>query len=365
MGSLFIVLFVFSMVLTGCSVKKEEPAKTGEKEPAAKTYKLTMQISAAAGTPYMTCAQQFAQAVKESSGGRLIIDVQAGGAIVPAHEVTDAVKGGVLDIAAPNPSMDQGRLGAKALLFGASGTPGGPNAIEYLGWFYKGDGMTMANDLYKDFNAEVIGVVTAAPAELFCHSNKPITSLKDFQGLKFRTMGLWGEVMKSLGASVITVAGGEIYQAMERGVVDAFEYCGPGVDWDMGFHEVTKYIGVPGIHSPLSSNLLIVNKNKWDQLPDDLKELLKHEAMAASLRDYLEFSYADVNGLQKYKDYGTKIFVLPDDIQKEIAARAKAIMEKYAQEDAAFKKIYDNQLDFIKKWKNREDSLQPKYSLFN
>ncbi len=359
------VLFLSSVILSGCSVKDQETAATETSGTEAKTYNLTMQISAAAGTPYMTCAQEFARRVKESSNNRLIIDVQAGGAIVPAHEVTDAINSGVLDIAAPNPSMDQGRFGTKVLLFGASGTTAGPNAMEYLGWFYKGDGMEMANELYKDFNAVVIGVASIAPAELFCHSDKPIDKIEDFKGLKFRTMGLWAEILKDMGASVVTVSGGEIYQAMEQGVVDAFEYCGPGVDWDMGFHEVAQCIGVPGIHSPLSSNLLIVNKTKWEELPADLQALLKSEALATSLNDYLEFSYGDVLGLQKYKDYGTETVVLSDELQKEISQRAKNLMEEYSQEDAEFKKIYDNQLDFIQKWIYREDALQPKYNIYN
>jgi TRAP-type mannitol/chloroaromatic compound transport system substrate-binding protein len=234
-------------------------AATGNLGAAEKPYKMKMQISAPAGTPYWDCALDFANAVKASSGERLIIDVKPGGAIVPSHEVTEAVKDGVLDIANPNSAMDLGRIGPKVLLLGSSGFPAGPSPLEYLAWAYIGGGLDFANELYKDYNCVIIGVATPAPAELFCHSNKPLSTKEDLKGIKFRTMGLWAEILEDFGASVITVPGGEIYQSMERGVIDAFEYCGPGVDFKMGFHEITKYIGVPGIHSPLSSNLVLVN----------------------------------------------------------------------------------------------------------
>jgi len=330
-----------------------------------KAIRWKMQISAPAGTPYMDCAVAFSQAVKESSGGRLLIKVSPGGAIVPSHEVTEAIRDGILDLANPNSAMDLGRIGPKVLLLGSSGFPAGPSPMEYLAWFYVGGGIDFANELYKDFNAVVIGVATPAPAELFAHCNKPMLQVEDLKGIKFRTMGLWAEILTQFGASVITVPGGEIYQSMERGVIDAFEYCGPGVDWKMGFHEVTKYIGAPGIHSPLSSNLVLINKKSWEKLPDDLKALLKREAIASSLTGYMTFAWGDSLGLAEYNKYGTKTFTLSPELQAKVAEASKKLCDKYAAEDPVFKKIYDHQADFIRKWRARELTVQPTASLFD
>jgi len=340
-------------------------AATGNAVAAEKAYKMKMQISAPAGTPYWDCALDFANAVKGSSGGRLIIDVKPGGAIVPSHEVTEAVRDGVLDIANPNSAMDLGRIGPKVLLLGSSGFPAGPSPLEYLAWAYIGGGLDFANELYKDYNCVIIGVATPAPAELFCHSNKPLSTKEDLKGIKFRTMGLWAEILDDFGASVITVPGGEIYQSMERGVIDAFEYCGPGVDFKMGFHEITKYIGVPGIHSPLSSNLVLVNKRSWDKLPEDLKALLKREVLASSLMGYLTFAWGDALGTEKYKQYGTKTFTLSDELQKQVAEASKNLCDKYAAKDPMFKKIYEHQREFIKNWRATANVVQPTISLFD
>jgi len=331
---------------------------------AGKPYKLKMQISAPAGTPYWDCALDFANSVKASSGGRLIINAKPGGAIVPSHEVTEAVRDGVLDIANPNSAMDLGRIGPKALLLGSSGFPAGPSPLEYLAWAYLGEGLKFANELYKDYNCVIIGVATPAPAELFCHSNKSLSTKEDLKGIKFRTMGLWAEILKDFGASVITVSGGEIYPAMERKVIDAFEYCGPGVDFKMGFHEITKYIGVPGIHSPLSSNLVLVNKRAWNKLPEDLKALLKREVKASSLMGYLTFALGDAVGMEGYKKYGTEVSTVSDELQKQVAKASANLCEKYAAQDPMFKKIYENQKAFIKKWRGRSKVVQPTISLF-
>jgi len=337
----------------------------GKAQAAQKVYKLKMQISAPAGTPYWDCALDFSNAAKASSGGRLIIDVKPGGAIVPSHEVTEAVRDGVLDIANPNSAMDLGRIGPKVLLLGSSGFPAGPTPLEYLAWAYFGDGLKFANELYKDYNCVIIGVATPAPAELFCHSNKPLSTKEDLKGVKFRTMGLWAEILRDFQASVITVSGGEIYPAMERGVIDAFEYCGPGVDFKMGFHEITKYIGVPGIHSPLSSNLVLVNKRSWNKLPEDLKALLKREVVASALMGYLTFAWGDALGMEKYKGYGTKVSTVSDELQRQVAEASKNLCEKYAAQDPMFKEIYDNQKSFIKKWRGMSKVVQPSISLFD
>ncbi len=332
---------------------------------AQETYEWLWQISAPAGTPYMTCAENMAERVEKATGGRLQIKVEAGGSIVPSHDVTDAVQGGVLDCASPNPSMDLGRFGPKVLLLGASGFPGGPSATEFLAWAYKGDGLKYAQQIYGSYGCEAIGWVTAAPPELFCHAKEDLSDLEDFKGVKFRTMGLWGDILEGLGASVVTLSGSEIYQAMDRGVVDAFEYCGPGVDWDTGFQEIAKYIGVPGIHSPLSSNVFIVNSQVWEELPEDLQETVKHEVRAASLLDYIEFGWGDAIGFQNFEEYGNEIFEVSEEAQQEIAKRSYNQCLEYAGEDKLFEEIFENQMEFITNWKAIMDKQRTDSSIFD
>jgi len=371
------IAVIASLLVIGCAPEvappPEEEAPPPEEEeevpppaaPEEEVFKLVYQLSAPIGTPYGDDVKAFAEDVYKASSGRLDIAVKSGGEIVPSHEVTDAISKGVLDMGHPNAAMDVGRFGPVAFLFGCSGFPAGPNPIEYLAWFYEGGGRERVNEIYQgQYDVVIIAQVTDYPAELLCHSSKKITKISDFKGLKFRTMGPWAEVMESFGASIVTVPGGEIYECAQRGVVDAFEYCGAAIDWTMGFHEITKYIGVPGIHSPMSSNLLMINKDKWDALPDDLKEILRLAGEAHSIRDYLDVSTRDAFALDKYREYGTEIFVLPDEVQQAIVERSEEFVKKHCEEDALYKEIYEGQLEFIKKWRSRADICQPKYSLY-
>jgi len=238
--------------------------------------------------------------------------------------------------------------------------------MEYLAWVYEGGGLEKINEIYGgEFNVFVPAQVVVYPAEIFCHSNIKIETMDDFKGLKFRTMGPWAEVLGSFGAAVVTVAGGEIYEAAQRGVVDAFEYCGPAVDWAMGFHEVTKYIGLPGIHSPNCSNLLMFNKGEWNDLPADLQAILRIVGEERSLRDYLDVSTRDAIALQAYRDYGTEFFFLSEDVQMAIVERSGEFVQKHCDEDPAYKSVYEQQVEFIKTWRTRQEQAQPEFSLYH
>jgi TRAP-type mannitol/chloroaromatic compound transport system substrate-binding protein len=294
------------------------------------------------------------------------IKVHAGGAVVPYAEVTDAVKNGVIELGTPNASIDLGRIGPKALLLGASGATGGMNPVEYLTWFYTGGGMDYVQKEYDRYNIKVLGIITATPAELFAHSKKPLTEVKDFKGLKFRTMGLWGEVLTKMGASVVNISGGEIYESMQRGVIDAFEFCGPGINWDMGYVDVAKFIGVPGIHSPFTMENLLVNKNAWEKLPADMKAIFLQTTQAYSLKSLMTLTMDDAEKFQKFQDSGkVKVFEVSPEVQKEFIRITKEIHAKYCQEVPGYKEIYDNQRNFVKKFKNLTDKLQPKLSVYN
>lgn len=329
-------------------------------------YNLTYQIVSPMTTPYGRDAEAFAAEVKAASGGRLNIEVKAGGQLVPVAEMTEAVSKGVIDMAAPGSSLDRGTLGTVVVLFGGSGFPGGPDPMDYLAWFYSGGGQSVVNTTYQSrYGVQVIGLVGVTGAELFLHSNSKITTVDDLKGLKFRTVGLWAEVLQSFGAAVVNVPGGEIYEAAQRGVVDAFEYSTPATNWDMGFHEITKYIGAPGIHSPISTQQLMINKAKWDAMPADLKEILVSASKAHALVDYLNFTAADAVALEKFKAYGTEVVLLPEATQQAIAERARSIIEGYKAGDSQFAAVYDAQHDFISSWRQARSSLQPVFSLYS
>jgi len=300
--------------------------------------------------------------IEEISAGRFKITPYAEGEIASGFDPAYCVRDGVVDMLYQGAYPMYGVVGPAALLAGTSGYPAGATPRDYQAWWYYGDGLEMANKVYDGWG-EVIGG-WCMTTELFCHSNVRIETADDLKGLKFRTFGLWAEILETFGASVVTLPGGEIYQAAERGVIDAFEYCPPATNWPMGFHEITKYVGVPGIHSPAQPILYIANYDSWAKLPDDLKMLLKAEIQKGAMDIYMLLSYEDAVAMQKYADYGTEIVTVSDELQQEIARRSREWTDNQAAEDPLFKEIYDNLQPFINTV-HEQERVVPGYSIFD
>ena len=341
---------------------EEEEEEAPPAAPEEKVFKAVWQDIDPAGQSQWFALEALVERVKEASGGRLEITIYPEGKVVPRNECTPAVKDGVVEIATIATSMDEGRIGPATYLLTSSGLPAGPSTIECIAWLYEGGGLDMLNEIYKDW-CYIIGASSGA-GELFCHSHKPLATAKDFKGLKFRTMGMWAEVLKQYGAAVTMVAGGELYSSAERGILDAFEFGPPSTNWAYGFHEIMEYIGLPGIQSPGYTKPVLINKKFFDGLPDDLQALLRHECMLLSLDSYAKVQFADSEAMVKYQDYGTAIFYVDDEFQADIAARSKALCEKYAAEDATFAKVWKSQNAFFKTWRALS-GIVPKYTIYD
>lgn len=317
----------------------------------------------ATGEPEWPDFQNMFERMKVLSGGRLDIKAHPSGALASGWKIPDCVPEGVCDLWHSGLYPLVGVFGPSAYLLASSGLPAGPTAIEITAWYYVGDGMELCNEAMKDFGY-VIGMACDT-AELFCHSNVKMETAGDLKGLKFRTYGLWAEIMKDYGAAVVTLPGGEIYSAAERGVIDAFEFRPPAPNWTKGFHEITKYLGVPGIHSPANPHIFLVNKEKWDSLPSDLQTLLKDEIEVWALKRLIVAPYEDALAMKMFEDYGTEIVTVSDELQRDIARRAKEWCEKAAAEDVMFKKIYENQMAFVKTFRVQSEVVQPHYSMYD
>lgn len=372
---LFVALgLVPALVVTGCTQPAApaggggggtQPAEEEEEapsQPADTVYQAVWQDIDPAGQAQWFAIQNTCERVEMASNGRLIITPHPEGEVVPRNDVTPGVAEGVVDMITVNPAMDQGRIGPATYMLTASGLPAGPSTIECLAWLYQGGGIDIINDAYQDY-AYCIGA-SAGAAELFCHSKKPLSTPEDFDGLKFRTMGMWAEVLAQYGAVVTTVAGSELYSSVERGVLDAFEFGPPSTNWVYGFHEICPYIGLPGIQSPGYTKPVLVNKDFFEGLPDDLQAILMHECMVLSLDSYNLVSYDDALAMDLYKAYGTKIFYVEDDFQKDIAARTRALCEQYAAEDEMFKTAWDSQNDFFSVWRSLT-GIVPAYTIYD
>jgi TRAP-type mannitol/chloroaromatic compound transport system substrate-binding protein len=372
------VAIVASLILAGCApevapppAEEEEEAAPEEEEeeeeapptaPEAEVIKWTWQDNSGPGTTQLIMLEELAKRVKAATGGTFDISVVAEGTIVPRAESTAAVRDGMLDLATNCPSVDEGRLGPIVYICGASGLPAGPSSMDGVAWAYKGEGLEIMSEVWKDW-AYVIGVQPGAP-ELFCHSNKKLEKASDLKGLKFRTRGMWAEILGEYGVAVVIIAGGELYSSVERGVLDAFELGPPSFNWPYGFQEVCKYIGLPGIQSPGYAKPVWVNKSSWDSLDAHLQDLLKDEIMTCALDTYMSQEIEDGAAIQKYLDYGTEIFYVSEELQTDIAQKSKALIEKFAAEDPQFAEVWEQRQAFNKEWTSLT-GIVPDYTIFD
>jgi len=319
------------------------------------------QSSYSAGLPQLYApSAHFAKEVARLTDGQLVIKMSPGGAIVPALKVFDAVSAGTLDIGCTWAGWWIGKFPA-AVLF-ANSYPNGLQMQEMLGWIYTGGGLELWNELYKDHNIVVLPPYGMLGSENFCWSRKPINKLSDFKGLKFRTVGIWGQCLERLGARVVTLPGAEVYPSLERGVIDACEFGTPAIDKKFGFQEICDYLKVPGIHEPCAPLETLVNKKSWEKLPDDLKYKVQ-----VALRDTCFWAMnqalkEDAEAMEFFRSYeGLHVSKLTPEMIDEIVKVGNTLLEEHAQKDPMFKKVLDSQIAFRKKVEPYADLIRLPY----
>ncbi|MCB1803145.1 MAG: TRAP transporter substrate-binding protein [Gammaproteobacteria bacterium] len=249
---------------------------------AAAPKVLKMQTSWPAADIWMDFARQYVERVEKMSGGRLKIDLLPAGAVVGAFQVMDAVSDGVLDMAHSVPVYWYGKNKA-ASLFGTGPVFGG-SATTMLAWFNAGGG----RELYRELTQDVMGLNVVGllgfpmPAQPFGWFKKPVNTAGDLQGFKYRTVGLAADLLQKMGMSVAQLPGGEIVPAMERGVIDAFEFNNPSSDRRFGAQDVAKNYYLSSYHQASESFEFLFNKDILDDLEPDLRAILEHGVEAAS-----------------------------------------------------------------------------------
>jgi len=157
---------------------------------------------------------------------------------------------------------------------------------------------------------------------------------------------------------VVYLPGGELYDALKRGVLDAFEYCDPALDYDMGFYEVAKYYQVPGIHSPQSDSYWVCNGKAWANLDPSLQKMVEEVTASSALKLMYKIHYLDALAMPKIKAAGVEIVTLPEAVQKEVVTKSRAYFELQAAKDPGFAKMYQSMTSFLKVYREWE-VLQP------
>ncbi|PVE08235.1 TRAP transporter substrate-binding protein [Limnohabitans sp. Rim28] len=227
-------------------------------------------------------AQQYVTRVNEMSGGRLRIDYLPAGAVVKPFEIIDAVSKGVLDGGHHVSGYWYGK-NKSASLFGTGPVSGATPEIG-LSWIQAGGGQQLWDKLVAKMNLNVVGFFSfPMPSQpLGWFKKSPPKKASDLKGFKYRTIGLAADMLQEMGMAVAQLPGGEIVPAMQRGVIDAFEFNNPTADMRFGAQDVAKFYSMGSFHQAQEFFEIIFNKDKYNALPADLKAVLKYAAEAAS-----------------------------------------------------------------------------------
>lgn len=283
-------------------------------------------------------AAHFAEVVNAASGGSIEVDLHSAGRLVPSLEIFDAVQRGTLDAGYTSPLYVAGKFPALQL-FG--GIPFGPDALEFLGWIYNGGGLDIWREIYA-----AQGVVTVPCGLMEAESggwyNKPIESAADLDGMKIRFAGLAGEVMKKMGASVVLLAGGEIFPNLERGVIDGSEFSMPTIDQFIGFDKIVKNYYLPGWHQHAAINELIINKAKWDGMSEGQQTLIELACRETMLWGVTSTLTENAEAIAAFKENGVEIRQFPDALLEEFRTATAEVMAEQSANNPDFKRVWDS-----------------------
>jgi len=294
-------------------------------------------------------AEEYVKRVNEMAGGRLRIDYLLTGSVVKTFQEMDGVSKGVLDAAHTVPVYWYGKSKV-ASLFG-SGPINGCDAQQTLAWIYRGGGLQLYNELLAKLGLNVVGFFAMPmPTQPLGWFKNPVKSASGMKGLKYRTVGLAADLMQQMGLRVTQLPGGEIVPAMEKGVIDAFEYNNPTSDSRFGAQDVVKNYMMGSYHQAMEFFEIIFNKRKWDSIPKDLQAILQYGVEAASSSNFwtaMDNYSRDLQTLiNKHK---VNVIRTPKSIFQEQLKAWDIISKKLQDEDPFFKKVVDSQLAWAKR----------------
>ncbi len=247
------------------------------------------------------------------SGGAFTIDFRGGGAIVPGWEEQEAAERGVLDVGV-SASFVHKEINVAAPFFNAIlGSTMYP--VKMMSWM-----LNYGHDLYSEMLEAGGKTVLAMPGwegtpEMFLNTNKPLKTVKDLEGLKVRTAGDDAVIFSMMGASPTSVPPPEIYENMQRGVIDAFQLNAPSIDITNALYEVIDYTYVSPVRQPAEYHVFYINRDSWNDLPDEFKVMWQEAVLGQAYRYLNETIVADAEAIQFYIDYGVNVSPPPKEIE--------------------------------------------------
>lgn len=314
---------------------------------ADKTYRLKLAETWAANYPiFGEATRLLAERVETMSNGRLRISIDSANKHKAPLAIFDLVKAGQYDMGHSASYYWKGK-DPNTLYF--TTMPFGMTAPEQLAWFYHGGGLELMQEVYGRHGLlSFPGGNTGS--QMGGWFQKEIGSLEDLQGLKMRIPGFAGEVLAKVGAKPTTIAGGELFTALERGTIDALEWVGPALDLREGFAKIARYY-YTGWHEPGAELQFLINQRAWERLPPDLQEILRVAMRATAYDMYVHAYHVSAENLAQMRIDHPEVEIrrFPPDVIAALREANDALLAERAAEDPLARRIIASQADYLAK----------------
>ena len=283
-------------------------------------------------------ADEFAKQVKAMSGGKFEISTHAGGELMPALGVVDGVQNGTVEMCHTAPYYFHGKDETFAL---GCAIPFGLNSRQMTAWMYEGNGLKLMREFYAKYNIiNFPGGNTGA--QMGGWYRKEIKSVADLKGMKFRVGGFAGRVFERMGGVPQNIPGGEIYQALEKGTIDAAEWVGPYDDQKLGFHKVAPHYYYPGWWEGGPQLDFFINQKAFNALTPEFKAIVENAAANAHVDMQAKYDGRNPKALKELVGVGAKLHPFPDDVLALAFKESMALYAEISAKNPSWKKVYDD-----------------------
>ncbi|WP_019559592.1 TRAP transporter substrate-binding protein [Caldimonas manganoxidans] len=287
-------------------------------------------------------AESFAKKVSEMSGGKFQISVHAGGELMPPFGVVDGVQNGTVEMAHTAPYYFFGKDETFAL---ACAIPFGLNSRQMTAWMYEGNGLKLMREFYAQYNIISFPMGNTG-AQMGGWFRKEIKTVADYKGLKFRVGGFAGKVIERLGGVPQNIPGGEIYQALEKGTIDAAEWVGPYDDQKLGFNKVAPIYHYPGWWEGGPQLDLYVNTKAYEGLSSEYKAIIEAAAAYAHTEMQAKYDVRNPIALKQLVAARTKVVAFPKAVLDAAFKEAMALYSELSAKNPNWKKVYTDYANF-------------------
>ena len=351
-------------IAAGCAAQEVGVAPQAEQAAAQELPELTWEMPTSWPVALDTIfggATTFAETVGSLTGGKFKINPRPAGEVAPGTEVLNVVSEGAFPIGHTASYYYVGKSNSTA--FGTA-LPFGLTAQQQNAWLYEGGGLQLLQAHYASKFNVIQFPAGNTGVQMGGWFRKEISTVADLQGLKMRIPGLGGKVMAKLGVTVQTLPGGEIFQALQTGAIDAAEWVGPYDDEKLGLNKAAEFYYTPGWWEPGPSLEVEVNLDNWNELPAFYQEVVKVSAYVANMTMLARYDARNNAALKRLLDAGVKLRPYSQEILEAAEKAAFELYDELAASDADFKTIYEPWKAFregVQKWHDVNEGAYSRY----